>query len=60
MTHDYQISSTPYTNQEHKIVEYTAELPLSQGAFLVDPYVKKICVIFHRLLHPHNQLESTL
>jgi hypothetical protein len=24
MTHDYQISSTPHANQEHKVVEHTA------------------------------------
>jgi hypothetical protein len=41
VTHDYQISSTPHANQEHKIVEHTAELPLSQGALLVDPCDKR-------------------
>jgi hypothetical protein len=41
VTHDYQISSTPHANQEHKVVEHTAELPLSQGALLVDPCDKE-------------------
>jgi hypothetical protein len=41
VTHDYQIFSTPHANQEHKIVEHTAELPLSQGALLVDPCDKE-------------------
>jgi hypothetical protein len=41
VTHDYQISSTPHANQEHKIVEHTAELPLSQGGSLVDPCDKE-------------------
>jgi hypothetical protein len=41
VTHDYQISSTPHANQEHKIVQHTAQLPLSQGALLVDPCDKE-------------------
>jgi hypothetical protein len=41
VTHDYQISSTTHANQEHKIVERTTELPLSQGALLVDPCDKE-------------------
>jgi hypothetical protein len=36
VTHNYQISSTPHANQEHKIVDHIAELPLSQGALLID------------------------
>jgi hypothetical protein len=41
VTHDYQISSTPHSNQDHKIVEHTTEFPLSQGALLVDPCDKE-------------------
>jgi hypothetical protein len=41
VTHDYQISSTPHANQEHKTVEHTTELPLSHRALLVDPCDKE-------------------
>jgi hypothetical protein len=41
VTHDYQISSTLRANQDHKIVEHTTELPLSQGVLLVDPCDKE-------------------
>jgi hypothetical protein len=54
VTHDYKISSTPHANQEHKVVEHTAELPLSQGALLLTLVIKKSCVIFLHLLHHRN------
>jgi hypothetical protein len=41
VTHGPPISSTPLSNQEHKIVEHTTELPLSQGALFVDPSDKE-------------------
>jgi hypothetical protein len=49
VTHDYQISSTPHANQEHKRVEHTTELPC-----LLTLVIKKSCVIFLRLLHHRN------
>jgi hypothetical protein len=48
VTHDYQISSTPHANQEHKIVDHTAELPL------LTLVIKKSCVTFLCLLHHRN------
>jgi hypothetical protein len=41
VTHGPPISSTPLSNQEHKIVEHTTKLPLSQGALFVDPFDKE-------------------
>jgi hypothetical protein len=61
VTHDYQISSTPHANQEHKIVEHTAELPLSQGALLVDPCDKEeLCDISLFTTSPQLDGEHTL
>jgi hypothetical protein len=61
VTHDYQISSTPHANQEHKIVEHAAGLPLSQGALLVDPCDKEeLCDIFLFTTSPQLDGEHTL
>jgi hypothetical protein len=61
VTHDYQISSTPHANQEHKIVEHTGELPLSQGALLVDPCDKEeLCDISSFTTSPELDGEHTL
>jgi hypothetical protein len=61
VTHDYQISSTPHANQEHKIVEHTAELPLSQGLLLVDPCVKEeLCDISSFTISPQLDGGHTL
>jgi hypothetical protein len=60
MTHDYQISSTPHADQEHKIVEHIAELPLSQGALLVDPCDKEeLCDISSFTTSPQLDGEHT-
>jgi hypothetical protein len=61
VTHDYKISSTPHANQEHKVVEHTAELPLSQGALLVDPCDKEeLCDISSFTTSPQLDGEHTL
>jgi hypothetical protein len=61
VTHDYQISSTPHANQEHKIVEHTTELSLSQGALLVDPCDKEeLCDISSFTTSPQLDREHTL
>jgi hypothetical protein len=61
VTHDYQISSTPHANQEHKIVEHTVELPLSQGALHVDPCDKEeLCDISLFTISPQLDGEHTL
>jgi hypothetical protein len=61
VTHDYQISSTPHANREHKIVEHIAELPLSRGALLVDPCDKEeLCDISSFTTSPQLDGEHTL
>jgi hypothetical protein len=61
VTHDYQISCTPHANQEHKIVEHTAKLPLSQGGSLVDPCDKEeLCDISSFTTSPQLDGEHTL
>jgi hypothetical protein len=61
VTHDYQISSTPHANQDHKIVEHTTELSLSQGALLVDPCDKEeLCDISLFTTSPQQDGEHTL
>jgi hypothetical protein len=60
VTDDYQISFTPHANQEHKIVEHTAELPLSQGALLVDPCDKEELCDISSLTTPQLDGEHTL
>jgi hypothetical protein len=61
LTHDYQISSTPHPNQEHKIVEHTTELPLSQGGSLVDPCDKEeLCDISSFTTSPQLDGDHTL
>jgi hypothetical protein len=61
VTHDYQISSTSHANQEHKIMEHIAELPLSQGGSLVDPCDKEeLCDISSFTTSPQLDGEHTL
>jgi hypothetical protein len=61
VTHDYQISSTPHANQEHKIVEHIVELPLSQGVLLVDPcHKEELCDISSFTTSPQLDGEHTM
>jgi hypothetical protein len=61
VTHDYPISSTAHANQEHKIVKHTAELPLSQGALLVETCDKEVlCDISSFTASPQLDGEHTL
>jgi hypothetical protein len=61
VSHDYQISSTLHGNQLHKIMEHTAELPLSQGGSLVDPCDKEeLCDISLFTTSPQLDGEHTL
>jgi hypothetical protein len=61
VTHDYQISSTPHAKKEHTIVKHTTELPLSQGALLVDPcHKEELCDISSFTTSPQLDGEHNL
>jgi hypothetical protein len=61
VTHDYPISSTPHANQGHIIVEHIAEMPLSQGALIVETCDKEgLCDISSFTASPQLDGEHTL